>query len=106
MAEKNPKRFAEWILGAEPQAVKVLKTELSIEPIRADSIILLEADSRILHLEFQTVWDSDPAVPLRLLDYFVRLYRLYRLPIVQVVILLLPPSAHTVIETAFIADHT
>ena len=106
MAEKHPQCFAEWILGKKPEAVKVLKTELSIEPIRADAIIFLEADGCILHLEFQTVWASEPPVPLRLLDYFVRLYRLYRLPIVQVVVLLLPPSENTVIETAFIADHT
>jgi predicted transposase/invertase (TIGR01784 family) len=106
MAEKNPERFAEWILGEKPRAVKVLKSELSIEPIRADSIIFLEADGRILHLEFQTVWESNPPVPLRMLDYFVRLHRLYRLPIVQVVVLLLPPGENTVIETAFIADHT
>jgi predicted transposase/invertase (TIGR01784 family) len=41
-----------------------------------------------------------------MLDYWVRLYRAYRLPITQVVILLLPPSADTEIETTFECEQT
>lgn len=77
LSEKHPDRFAAWILGESPDQVKVLKTELSIEPIRADSITFLQTQDRILHLEFQVKLESDPPLPLRMLDYWVRLYRLY-----------------------------
>ena len=36
LAEKYPLDFARWLLPEEPREIKVLKTELSIEPIRAD----------------------------------------------------------------------
>jgi len=102
LAEKHPDRFAAWLLG-EPStnAIEVLKTQLSIEPIRADSVTLLRTRGQILHLEFQTNWQSDPPIPLRLLDYWVRLHRLYRLPVTQIVVVLLPPSEGTTIETLF-----
>ncbi len=107
LAEKHPDRFAAWLLG-EPSttAIEVLKTELSIEPIRADSITLLRTRGRILHLEFQTNWQSEPPIPLRLLDYWVRLHRLYRLPVTQIVVVLLPPSEGTTIETVFEVELT
>lgn len=106
IAEKHPDRFAAWILGTTPTSVEILKSELSIEPIRADSVTFLRTTGRILHLEFQTTWVSDPPMPLRLLDYWVRLYRLYRLPITQVVIVLLPPSENTTIGTVFEVELT
>ena len=106
LCEKHPDRFASWILGESLEQVEVLKTELSIEPIRADAVTFLQVQGRILHLEFQTKLDSQPPLPLRMLDYWVRLYRLYRLPITQVVVLLLPPPAETVIESAFSVEQT
>ncbi len=106
LSEKYPEPFASWVLGTEQTDVKVLKTELSIEPIRADYVTFLQLQGRILHLEFQTKLESTPPLPLRMLDYWVRLYRLYRLPITQVVVLLLPPSPETVIETAFVVENT
>nr|MDZ8038552.1 Rpn family recombination-promoting nuclease/putative transposase [Nostoc sp. CreGUA01] len=106
LSEKYPATFASWVLGTEQTDVKVLKTELSIEPIRADYVTFLQLQGRILHLEFQTKLESTPPLPLRMLDYWVRLYRLYRLPITQVVVLLLPPSPETVIETAFVVENT
>jgi predicted transposase YdaD len=60
LAEKYPERFATWLLGAPQTNVEILKTELSIEPIRADSLTFLKTHSRILHLEFQTCWISEP----------------------------------------------
>jgi predicted transposase YdaD len=66
----------------------------------------LQLQGQILHLEYQTKLESNPPLPLRMLDYWVRLHRLYRLPITQVVVLLLPPSKNTVIETAFVAATT
>jgi predicted transposase YdaD len=87
LAEKYPDDFARWLIEAESSA-KVLKTELSIEPIRADSVTFLQTISRILHIEFQTLTKSTPPVPFRMLDYFVRLVRQYNVPITQVVIFL------------------
>ncbi|MGG6269274.1 Rpn family recombination-promoting nuclease/putative transposase [Leptolyngbya sp. AN03gr2] len=106
LAEKHPDRFAAWILGSTPTSVKILKSELSIEPIRADSVTFFRTAGRILHLEFQTTWISDPPMPLRLIDYWVRLYRLYRVPITQAVVVLLPPSENTTIETVFEVETT
>jgi predicted transposase/invertase (TIGR01784 family) len=106
LSEKHPVTFASWVLGTPQTAVTVLKTELSIEPIRADYVTFLQLQERILHLEFQTQLESTPPLPLRMLDYWVRLYRLYRLPITQVVVLLLPPTPETVIETAFSIETT
>lgn len=106
LSEKYPERFVRWVLG-EPQVfVEVLKTELSIEPIRADSVTFLQLQGRILHLEFQVRLESNPPLPLRMVDYWVRLYRLYRLPVTQVVVLLLPPAEGTVIETVFAVENT
>jgi predicted transposase/invertase (TIGR01784 family) len=106
LSEKHPETFASWVLGTPQTSAKVLKTELSIEPIRADYVTFLKLEQRILHLEFQTKLESTPPLPLRMLDYWVRLYRLYRLPITQVVVLLLPPAPGTVIETVFHVENT
>jgi len=88
IAEKYPLDFARWLLPVEPRKIKVLRTELSIEPIRADSVIFLQTENRILHLEFQTSTTSTPSIPFRMLDYSVRLIRKYSIPVTQVVIFL------------------
>jgi len=41
-----------------------------------------------------------------MLDYWVRLYRQYQVPIIQVVIVLLPPTAGTVIQDYFQGGET
>jgi predicted transposase YdaD len=87
LAEKHPERFASWVLGQPVESATVLNSELSIEPIRADSVTFLKFQGQILHLEFQVKLVSEPPLPLRFLDYWVRLYRLYRLPIFQVLVL-------------------
>lgn len=88
LAETYPRDFARWLLAIEPPEIRVLKTELTLEPIRADSISFLRTANRILHLEFQTVPISKPPMPLRMLDYSVRLKRKYRCSVEQVVIFL------------------
>ncbi|GAB4203479.1 MAG: DUF4351 domain-containing protein [Coleofasciculaceae cyanobacterium] len=88
LSEKYPQQFAAWLLGQPAASVEVLKTELSIEPIRADFVTFLRTQERILHLEFQVEVASTPPLPLRMLDYWVRLYRRYQLPITQVIVLL------------------
>jgi predicted transposase YdaD len=86
LAEKYPRDFARWLLSEEPQNIKVLKTELSIEPIRADFVTFLQTENRILHIEFQTITTSKTPIPLRMLDYSVRLIRSYQVNVTQVVI--------------------
>ena len=89
LAEKYPLDFARWLLPEEPQSVKVLKTELSIEPIRADFVTFLKSKNQILHIEFQTLSTSRKPIPLRVIDYYIRLKRLYtECTIIQVVIFL------------------
>jgi hypothetical protein len=46
LAEKYPLDFARWLLPEEPREIKVLKTELSIEPIRADFLTFLVESRR------------------------------------------------------------
>jgi predicted transposase/invertase (TIGR01784 family) len=106
LAEKYPQTSTEWLFGQVPEPVELLKTELSIEPIRADTVTFLRTSGRIFHFEFQTIWPTEPPMPLRCLDYWVRLHRLYRLPISQVVVVLLAPSDSTTIETAFRLEST
>ncbi len=88
LAEKYPTEFVSWLLAEAPTKVKVLKTELSLEPIRADSVTFLQTANRILHIEFQTRTISNPPLPFRMLDYSVRLIRQYNVPVTQVVIFL------------------
>lgn len=80
-----------WLIGHPQGRVQILKTELSLEPIRADFVSFLQVDEEILHIEFQT--QPDPEMPLRMLDYFVRLYRRHRSPIRQIVIFLNPTTS-------------
>jgi len=106
LAEKYPLDFANWLLPETVEKIKVLKTELSIEPIRADSVILLQTKNRILHLEFQTNTKSETPIPLRMLDYFVRLVRQYNLSVTQVVIFLQETTNEIAFTEAYIDEMT
>ena len=70
LAEQYPAQFAAWLFGVT-SGVTVDKTELSREPIRADSVIFAHDEHETLHAEFQTTMKSEVPVPLRLLDYHV-----------------------------------
>jgi len=102
LAEQYPAEFVRWLLPSETSNIQVLKTELNLEPIRADSITLLQTPNLILHLEFQTLPASDPPLPLRMLDYWLRLHRKYRCNVKQVVIFLKPTTS----ELAFTNEFT
>ena len=92
-----------WLLPIdEPTDVQVLKTELIQEPIRADSLVFLQTDNQILHLEFETRPYSDPPIAFRMLDYYVRLKRQYSCSINQVVIFL----QQTASEKVFVSEYT
>jgi predicted transposase/invertase (TIGR01784 family) len=73
LAEIFPEDFASWLLGERISLTELSPTELSIEPIRADSVMLLQGLKDILHIEFQTDPKSD--IPMRLADYRLRLHR-------------------------------
>jgi predicted transposase YdaD len=88
LAEEYPTDFVRWLLGVETEDINVLKTELFLEPIRADSVTFLQTANRILHLEFQTEPLSKPPIPFRMGDYSFRLKRKYQCPVTQVVIFL------------------
>jgi len=101
LAEEYPSEFFHWLLGEEPRDIQVLKTELSSEPIQADALSLLQSTNQILHLEFQTLPPSEPPLPFRMLDYWVRLHRKYRCPIEQVVIFLKSTTSQMVFNNEF-----
>jgi predicted transposase/invertase (TIGR01784 family) len=106
--------FANWLLKESVNLSLVSPSELSLEPIRADAVILLESASfnqkTLLHIEFQT--RPDPQIPFRMLDYWVRIYRRYAqaatgqvrigpVSIRQVVIYLAPSQSERVYQTRF-----
>ncbi|MCC5621808.1 DUF4351 domain-containing protein [Nostoc sp. CHAB 5715] len=106
LAEKYPADFVRWLIAEESANIKVLKTELSLEPIRADSVTFIQTKNRILHIEFQTLTQSSPAIPFRMLDYSVRLKRQYKCPVVQVVIFLQETNDEIAFTQEYVDDTT
>jgi predicted transposase/invertase (TIGR01784 family) len=100
LAENFPADFATWLLGEPITLTKLSPTELSLEPIRADSLILLSSADIIVHLEFQT--EPDSIMAFRMADYYLRLFR--RFPnkrIIQIVIYLTPTGSELVHQNVF-----
>jgi predicted transposase YdaD len=106
LLETFPQSFVRWLLNTEASPVELLPTELNVEPIRVDGLFFLQVDTCVLHLEFQTSPQSQPPLPLRMLDYGVRLYRLYDSDIEQVIIFLKPTNSPAVFETEFRTRNT
>ncbi|MEA5490310.1 MULTISPECIES: Rpn family recombination-promoting nuclease/putative transposase [Pseudanabaena] len=105
LAETYSTDMASWLLGEPIPLTQVQPQELAVEPIRADSLILLETEGLLLHLEFQT--KVDPQIPFRMLDYWVRGKR--RFPdkkIRQFVIYLKETSSDVVFQQEFQDDST
>jgi predicted transposase/invertase (TIGR01784 family) len=100
LAETFPTDFASWLLGEPIPLTKLEPSELSVEPIRADSVIFLESTKIILRIEFQT--EPNKNMPFRMADYKLRLYRKFpERQIYQVVIYLNPSNSSLVFETEF-----
>jgi predicted transposase/invertase (TIGR01784 family) len=100
LAENFSTDFATWLLGEPITLTELSPQELSLEPIRADALILLQSAQNVLHLEFQT--QTDPEIPFRMLDYRVRVYR--RFPdkaMHQVVIYLKPTNSELARQSVF-----
>jgi predicted transposase/invertase (TIGR01784 family) len=80
-------------------------SELSLDPIRTDALILLQSVASFLHLEFQTL--PKETVPFRMLDYRVRGYRKDPTkPMRQVVIYLKQTASERVYQTSFEMENT
>ncbi len=104
IAENFPEEFSTWLLGEAVILTSLEPTELSSEPIRADSLLLRQSENLVLHVEFQT--RPDPEIPLRMLDYWVRIHRRYpRKQIHQVVIYLKQTESPLVKQNSFQAPN-
>jgi predicted transposase/invertase (TIGR01784 family) len=100
LAEQFPEDFASWLLGYRVPLTELSPTELSIEPIRADSVILLQGQAEVVHIEFQTNPKDD--IPMRLADYRLRLHRKFsEKTIYQVVIYLRETNSERVYQNYF-----
>jgi predicted transposase/invertase (TIGR01784 family) len=100
LIEQYPNDFATWLLGQPMTLTRLDPTELNVEPIRADSVMLLQSADLILHTEFQTL--PDETMPFRMVDYYVRLRRKFPdKEIRQIVIYLKPTNSDLVRQTRY-----
>jgi predicted transposase/invertase (TIGR01784 family) len=100
LAENFSVDIATWLLGTPIALTKLEPSEFFAEPIRADAMILLEAEDLIAHIEFQT--DPDPDMGFRAADYRLRGYRRYpNKRMRQIVVYLRPTRSSRVYETTF-----
>ncbi len=100
IAEMFSEDLSDWLIGKPISLTELKPKELSLEPIRADSIIFLQSPKLILHLEFQTEPDSEMA--FRMADYRLRLYRKFpQKEVHQVVIYLRQTNSELVQENTF-----
>lgn len=106
LTTEYPANFVRWLLNIDANIIEPLPTELSVNPIRSDALYFLPEQQQILHLEFQTSHTSVPALPLRMLDYWVRLYRQYQCHIEQIVIFLKQTNSDAVYEDRLAIDNT
>ena len=95
LAENFSEDYASWLLGRPVTLTKLSPTELSLEPIRADSLILEQSEDLVLHLEFQT--EPDEKMGFRMLDYRVRVYRCFPTKTMHQVVIYLKPTKSTLV---------
>ncbi|GAB4279840.1 MAG: DUF4351 domain-containing protein [Oscillatoriaceae cyanobacterium] len=107
LATQYPAEFIKGFFGVNAPDIRILKTELNIEPIRADSVILLGRLSPIFHIEFETLpkLDGTP-ISLRMLDYYIRLKRQYNRPVRQLVVFLKETASPLVFENQYRDSNT
>jgi predicted transposase/invertase (TIGR01784 family) len=105
LAENFSADFASWLMGEAIILTEIEPSELSLDPIRADALILLQSEDAILHIEFQT--DPQKKIPFRMLDYRCRGHRRYPdKSMRQVVIYLKPTTSELVSQTEFTLERT
>lgn len=105
LAEHFSADFASWLLGEPCILTELQPSELSLDPIRADAMILLQSAKSILHIEFQTL--PKQKLPFRMLDYRVRGHRRYEDKTMrQVVIYLKTTSSELAYQTSYVLERT
>ncbi|MEO1132382.1 MAG: Rpn family recombination-promoting nuclease/putative transposase [Cyanobacteria bacterium J06639_1] len=105
LSERYSPDIASWLLGRPIVFTTLSPTELSLQPIRADSLILLESEDLVLQIEFST--DPDGAIPFRLTDYRLRGHRRYpHKQMRQVVVYLRETNSPLVYQDTFELSHT
>ncbi|WP_013321403.1 Rpn family recombination-promoting nuclease/putative transposase [Gloeothece verrucosa] len=103
IAEEFSTELATWLLGEPILLTELSPKELSLEPIRSDSLILKQSSNIVLQVEFQT--QPDPDIPFRMADYRLRVYRRYpQKAMRQVVIYLKKSNSELVYQNTFSAD--
>ena len=95
LAENFSEDYATWLLGRPVTLTKLSPTELSLEPIRADSLILEQSEDLVLHLEFQT--EPNEKMGFRMLDYRIRVYRRFPTKTMHQVVIYLKPTKSTLV---------
>jgi predicted transposase YdaD len=73
LIERYSTDFATWLLGEPIVLTTINPTELNVEPIRADSVMLLQSSDVILHTEFQTNVVRDKSF-----QFALRIVKLYQ----------------------------
>lgn len=100
LAERYSADIASWLLGEPIALTRLSPTELSLQPLRADALILLQSETVVLHVEFQTEPDAD--IPFRMADYRLRVFRRFpQKTMHQVVVYLRQSGSPLVYQTLF-----
>jgi predicted transposase/invertase (TIGR01784 family) len=103
LADEYSQDISSWLLGKPVPLTELKPKELSLEPIRADSVVLLKSRRLILHGEFQT--DPDPQIGFRSADYSLRIFRKFpNRRLVQVIVYLRETHSPEVYKTTFQAN--
>lgn len=63
LAETFSTDFATWLLGESVELTELSPSELSLEPIRADALILRQSEQVVSDIEFHNLTAS-PALPV------------------------------------------
>lgn len=104
LVEKFPEDFENLIFGETYQVIKILPTELRAKKRIADYLAKVKkGDSEfILHIEFESSYKDN--IRIRMLNYYSRLVKKYKLPVYQVVIYLNPKDANKDIPNTYYDD--
>lgn len=105
IAENFTADVTTWLLGEPVELARLEPSELLSSPIYADTLVLLESRSLILHIEFQV--EPKPELPFRMADYAIRSFRRFPGPekrLRQVVVYLRQSQSPLVYQTTFERD--
>jgi len=96
LSERFPEDFIKYIFGEERKykVDMILQREYRTKKVAADFVVkIAHGDSPfILHIEFESSYGKD--MPLRMLNYYTRIVRKYKLPVYSVVLYLNPKYAN------------